>query len=91
MMPMRLRHIFKLMLIWVHAACSDFVQQRLPHMRSRAIDEGNLSFFALTQTITQARCKLQATSAPAYDNDMMQVSFCRIFQSNFLVSLILLA
>ena len=73
-MPVRLREIVELVAVDVHAARCDFVQQRLPHMRARAIDEDYVGLPALAEGVAQAGREFQAARSAADDDDAMRTS-----------------
>ncbi len=72
MMPVRLGDQIGLVLRQVHAAGGNFVQQRFPQMRARALDQGHLRRAALAQRVAQARHQLEPAGAGADHNDTMR-------------------
>jgi hypothetical protein len=52
MMPARLGNVLELVRIGIHTARCHFMQQRLPQVSGRAIDQNNLSLALLAELIT---------------------------------------
>ena len=72
MMPPRLRQIIEHVLIHIHAAGGDLVQQRFPQMRTRTVDQRHLSLPAAADAVTQTRCEFKPAGAAADDNDVVR-------------------
>src|SRR5258708_5461946 len=79
--PARLREEIELVLVDIHAACGDFVQQRFPQVRTAAIDERDVRACAPAVAIAQPRGELEAARAAAHDDE------ARRHQSAFFASL----
>ena len=74
--PITLRLIGKLVATNVHAAGGDLMQERLPDVRARLLDEGNLRLAPLAELVAQPRRQLEAARATAHDDDVMQAAAC---------------
>ena len=72
--PVALRLVFELVLRRIHAAGRDLVQQRLPDMRARALDERDLRLLLAAELVAETRRQLQAAGAAADDDDVRQVA-----------------
>ena len=71
--PVALRLIFELVAVDVHAAGGDLVQQRLPDVRARALDERDLAPCRLrAELVAEPRRELEPAGAAADDDDVMQ-------------------
>jgi hypothetical protein len=81
MMPARLRDIVQGMVVEVHGAGGEFVQQRLPEMRARAIDERDRGALAVAQRIAEAGRQLETAGAAADDDYLMQLRHGAEFSS----------
>jgi hypothetical protein len=67
--PARLRHVLELVRVRVHAAGRHLVQQRLPDVRGRAVDQRHLRRTRLAKLVAQPRDKLEpAGSATDHDD-----------------------
>jgi hypothetical protein len=60
------------MVIEVHAARGDFVQQRLPQVRACAIDKRHASAAPTAERIAEPRREFEAAGATADDDDAMR-------------------
>lgn len=76
MVPARLRQIFELVVVEVHAAGRDLVQQRLPEVGARAVDERDLGALLLAEGVAEARGELKAAGASADDDDAVHGRGC---------------
>ena len=72
MMPVGLRQIVERVVIDVHAPGGHFVQQRLPQMSARTLDQRDVGSFALAQLVTQPGRQFQAGGTPADNHDVVQ-------------------
>ena len=72
MVPARLREVVERMLVEVHGAGGELVQQRLPQVRARAVDERHERLPAAAERVAQARRELDAARAAADDDDLVQ-------------------
>src|SRR6185503_6497880 len=73
MVPACLRPIIERVVIEIHAARRKFVQQRLPEMCARTVNERNARAAASAERVAQARSQLDS-ARPAPDNyDVMEV------------------
>ncbi len=70
--PARLREVVELVGVHVHAARGDLVQQRLPEVRARAVDEGHVGAALAAEAVAQARGELQAAGAAAHHDDAVR-------------------
>ena len=61
--PARLREVVEVVLVEVHAAGGDFVQQRLPQVRARAVDERHARA-ALAAELSPSRVASSSPPAP---------------------------
>ena len=61
MMPASLGDVLELMRMGIHTPCCDFMQQRLPQVGSRAINQNNLSLALLTKLVAQTSDQLKTT------------------------------
>jgi len=67
--PTRLGHVLELVRVRVHAARRHLVQQRLPDVRGRAVDQRHLRRAGLAKLVAQPRDKLEpAGSATDHDD-----------------------
>src|SRR6476620_4318133 len=73
MVPMRLRQKIDLMHAKIHAAGRDFVQQRLPQMSTRLVDQGDIRPLPASQRVAEPRDKFQPASTAADNNDPMEI------------------
>ena len=73
MVPARLVQVIDLLGVDVEAARGDGVQQRLPHVRPRAIHQHHLHAAATALPASQPRGELEAAGAAANDHDAVQV------------------
>ena len=71
-MPARLEQIVQLVVVEVHAAGRDLVQQRLPQVRARLVDQRDQRLLALAELVAQARGELEPAGASADDDDPVQ-------------------
>ncbi len=71
MMPARLREIVEIVLVEIHAARRNFVQQRLPQMRAGAVDERHARATLAAQPVAEPRGELETAGAAADDHDAM--------------------
>ena len=69
--PPRLGKIVELMRVNIHAAGSDFMQQRLPEMGTIAVDQGDRGQTAPAKRIAQPGGQFQATCASTDNDDTM--------------------
>ena len=72
-MPARLREVIQIVLVEVHAAGGDLVQQRFPQMSARTVDERDLRAALASELVAQTRRELEATGAATDDYDLMHV------------------
>ena len=72
MVPVGLREVIQRVVAHIHASGSDLVQQRLPQVRARTVDQGGLYFLALRKLVADARDELQARGSAAHDDDVME-------------------
>gem|GEM_PF-237435 len=70
--PVRLRQIIELVQAEVHAAGGDFVQQRLPQVGARLIDERDRRLPSPAELVAEPRCKLQSARTAADYDDLVQ-------------------
>ena len=77
MVPARLRQIVELVLIGIHAAGRDFVQQRFPQMRARAVDQRDASMTFASGRVAKPGGELEPARAAADDYDMVDARCCR--------------
>ena len=70
--PARLKQIVQLVVVEVHAAGRDLVQQRLPQVRARLVDQRDQCLLAFAELVAQARGELEAAGASADDDDSVQ-------------------
>ncbi len=75
-MPVALRLIGKLVASGIHAAGRDFVQQRLPDVRARPIDERDLCLAASAELVAELRREFETAGAAADDDDVMRFLRC---------------
>jgi len=70
----RLGQIVELVLVHVHAAGRNLVQQRLPEMAAGAIHQSNSrsTLAAATERVAEPRCQLQPGSAATDHDDLVQ-------------------
>ena len=72
MVPVRLGEIVQGVVVQVHAAGGDLVEQRLPQMGAGAVDQGDVGLAPPAQLVAQLRDQLQAAGAAAHDHDPRQ-------------------
>ena len=72
--PVRLGEIVDLVHALVHAAGRDLVQQRLPQMRARLVDERDVGLAAATELVAEPRRQLQAAGPAADHHDAVQAA-----------------
>ena len=70
MVPVRLGEIVERVVVEVHAAGGDLVQQRLPEVGARRSISVMLGLAALAQLVAQPGRQLQAGGAAADDDDV---------------------
>jgi len=70
--PVRLRQKVELVMAEIHAAGGDLVQQRLPQMGARAIDQRDLGAVARAQPVAQPGRKLQPAGAATDDDNAVR-------------------
>ena len=70
--PIALRLIGKLVAADVHAAGGDLVQERLPDVRARLLDERDLRLALASELVAEPGRELEAAGAAAHDDDVMQ-------------------
>ena len=58
----------------VHASGGYLVQQRLPQVRARTVDQGGICFLALGEFVADARYELQSRGAAARYDDVVERS-----------------
>jgi hypothetical protein len=80
MMPACLGNVLELVRMGVHTPCCYFMQQRLPQVGSRAINQNNLSLTLLAKLITKTSDQLKTTGAPTHHDDAMRPSRWRRFK-----------
>ena len=71
--PIGLGEIVELVAGHVHAAGGDFVEQRLPQMGARLLDQGDVGAAGPAERIAEARDQLEPAGAAADHDDAMQV------------------
>ena len=69
---MALRHVLEFVLVDIHAAGRDLVQQRLPDVRPRFVDERDRRLAFLAQLVAERRGEFQTAGTAADHNDMRQ-------------------
>ena len=69
-MPMRLGKVVQRMIIQIQAACGDLVQQRLPEMGARRLDQGHLGLAAPAELVAEPSLLQSAGPAADHDNAM---------------------
>ena len=74
MMPPRLVQVIQFVIVQIHAACGNLVQQRLPQMRARSVDQGYARRLALPQRPAELSGQFEPAGPASYDNDSMQVA-----------------
>ena len=72
MVPVGLREVIQRVVAHVHASGGYLVQQRLPQVRARTVDQGGLYFLALGEFVADARYEFQSRGAAARDDDVVQ-------------------
>ena len=72
MVPVGLGQIVQRVVVEVHAAGGDLVQQRLPQMGARLVDQRDLGLAALAQLVAEAGHQLEPAGAAADDDDPRQ-------------------
>ena len=72
MMPVRLRQIVDRMVADIHAAGCHLMQQGLPDMGPRALDQRDLGLPVAAKPVAQLGHKLQPCRAAADDHDLME-------------------
>jgi hypothetical protein len=80
MMPARLGNVLELVRMGIHTPRCHFMQQRLPQMSGRAVDQNNLSVALLAELITQAGYQFKTTGTTAHHDDTMRPSGWRRFK-----------
>ena len=78
--PVGLGEIVELVPGNVHAAGGDFVQQRLPQMGARLVDERDLGAVAPAELIAEASDELEPAGAAADHDDAVEVAARRGFR-----------
>ncbi len=68
MVPARLREVIELVLVGIHAAGGDFVQERLPQVRARAVDERDHRALPAPERVAEPGCELEPAGAAADDH-----------------------
>ncbi len=78
--PVRLREVVELVHREVHAARRDLVQQRLPQVRARLVDQCNVRLRALAQRVAEPGGELEPARAAADHDDAMRTASwrCRV-------------
>ncbi len=61
------------MMIEVHAAGGEFVQQRLPQMRARAVHQRDARAAFAAEPVAEPRGKFETTRAAADNDDLVEV------------------
>ena len=72
MVPMRLGEIVQRVVVQVQAACGDLVQQRLPEMGARPLDQRHLGLAAPAQPVAEPGHQLQAAGTAADHDDAVR-------------------
>jgi len=72
MVPVRLRQVIELVLRATQRACCHGVQQRLPQVGARAINECDARTAALAEGVAKLRGEFQAACTAAYYDDVRQ-------------------
>ena len=72
--PIGLGEIIQLMLRDVHAAGGDFVEQRLPQMRARLLDQRDVGAAAPPERVAEPRRELEPAGPAADDDDAVKVA-----------------
>ena len=72
MVPVRLGEIVQGMVVQVHAAGGDLVEERLPQMGAGPVDQRDVGLAPPAQLVAQLRDQLQAAGAAAHDHDPRQ-------------------
>src|SRR5262245_47637576 len=72
-MPMRLRQEVDFVDREIHTSGGDLVQQGLPKMSARFVDQGDISELAPAEPVTQLGHKLESAGAAADHNDSVKV------------------
>ncbi len=75
MMPARLEQIVQFVVVEVHAAGRDLVQQRLPQVRAALIDKRDQRLSVLAQRVPQPGGEFEPARAAADDDDAVQPGF----------------
>ena len=70
--PVGLREVIQRVVAHIHASGGDLVQQRLPQVGTRAVDQGGLHFLALRQPVADARDEFQARGSAAHDDHVVE-------------------
>src|SRR5215471_6038853 len=71
MVPMGLSPEFDLLHRKIHTSCGDLMQQRLPEVGPRLVNQRNIGNPAPTQRVAKPCDQLQASGTAADDNDTM--------------------
>ena len=71
MVPVGLGQIVERMVVEVHAAGGDLVQQRLPQMGARLLDQRDLGLAAPAQLVAQPSHQLEPAGAATHHDDAM--------------------
>src|SRR5208282_107746 len=74
MMPMRLGQVVELVVAHVHAAGRDLVEERLPQMGARLVDERDLGAAAPAEAVAEARRELEPAGTAAHDDDAVTLA-----------------
>ena len=84
MVPVSLRQIFQAFGIRIEATRRDFVEQRLPQMRRRGIDQRDIRALLVSQLVAQTGRQFQSSCSTAHDDDFMHLLFhCHKLSSCF--------
>jgi hypothetical protein len=65
------------MLVQIHAAGRNFMEQRFPQVRARTIEQRDARPLPAAETVAEPRRKLEPAGATADDHDAMQFRFGR--------------
>ena len=74
---MCLGEVVELVAVGVHAAGGNLVQQRLPHVRARALDERDLGLVLAAELVAELGDELEPAGAAADDEDAVQARRAR--------------
>ncbi|MNT24168.1 hypothetical protein D3C72_1596250 [compost metagenome] len=83
-MPARLRRVFQLVRVGVHAAGCHFMQQRLPDVGGQAVHQHHLRLPLAAELVAQLRYQFQPPCSPTDDNDARRPCFCHGLPDAFL-------